>query len=68
MSEKTIAERIEEATGTASSISADGMSQSSRSIDELIKADKHLAQKEAATAKPARMGLRMGVFRSPEHF
>jgi hypothetical protein len=44
------------------------MSTSSRNINELIAADKYLEQKEAATAKPARMGMRMGVFRSPGHF
>jgi hypothetical protein len=68
MSEKTVLEKIEDATGEASSISVDGMSQSSRSIHELIAADKYIQQKEAATAKPSRMGFRMGVFRSPEHF
>ncbi len=68
MSEKTIDQKIKEATGTASSQSVDGMSQSNRSIHELIAADKYLEQKGAAANKPARMGFRMGVFRSPEHF
>jgi len=68
MSELTPAEQIEEATGTAQSMSIDGMSKSSRSIPDLIAADKHLAARDAASARPARMGIRMGVLRAPEHF
>ena len=68
MSENTVQEKIEEATGTASSISVDGISKSNRSIPELIAADKYIKQQEAATARPARMGFRMGVFRAPEHY
>jgi hypothetical protein len=63
-----IKDTIKQATTEASSVSVDGMSTSSRNINELIAADKYLEQKEAATAKPARMGMRMGVFRSPGHF
>jgi hypothetical protein len=63
-----IKDTIKQATTEASSVSVDGMSTSSRNINELIEADKYLEQKEAATAKPARMGFRMGVFRSPGHF
>jgi hypothetical protein len=64
----TIKQKISDATDTAASVSVDGMSQSNRSIRELIEADKYLKQQEAATEKPARMGFRMGVFRSPGHF
>jgi hypothetical protein len=63
-----IKDTIKQATTEASSVSVDGMSQSSRNINELIAADKYLEQKEAAATKPARMGFRMGVFRSPGHF
>jgi hypothetical protein len=64
----TTSDKIKQATSEASSVSVDGMSQSNRSIHELIEADKYLEQKEAAATKPARMGFRMGVFRSPGHF
>jgi hypothetical protein len=64
----TIKQKISDATSEASSVSVDGMSQSNRSIHELIEADKYIEQKEAAAAKPKRMGFRMGVFRSPGHF
>ena len=67
MSEKTVAEKIEDALDTAQSLSIGGMSQSSRSIQDMIAADKHLARAAAAAARPARMGFRMGVFRAPEH-
>jgi len=64
----TIKQKIKDATDEAASTSVEGMSVSQRNIRELIEADKYLEQKEAATAKPARMGFRMGVFRAPEHF
>jgi hypothetical protein len=68
MSDNTIEEKIEEATATPASMSVDGMSKSSRSIPDLIAADKYLKQQEAVVARPARMGFRMGVFRAPEHY
>jgi len=68
MSETTVKEKIREATGESQSTSVDGMSVSQRRISELIEADKYLAETEAATNHPARMGLRMGVLRAPGHF
>jgi hypothetical protein len=68
MSETTVKEKIREATGESQSTSVDGMSVSQRRISELIEADKYLAETEAATGKPKRMGLRMGVLRAPGHF
>ncbi len=65
---EAIQQKITDATATSASISVDGMSKSNRSIPDLIAADKYLAQQQAVTAKPARMGFRMGVLRSPEHF
>jgi hypothetical protein len=66
MSENTaIQTEIEKAVTTAQSVSVDGISKSSRSISELIAADKHVANKEAR--RSANMGLRFGVFTPPGH-
>jgi hypothetical protein len=66
--ESTLETLIETEAAEAQSQTADGMSVTRRSIKDLIEADKYLKQQEAATNKPARMGLRMGVFRAPEHY
>jgi len=66
MAENTaIQTEIEKAVTTAQSVSVDGISKSSRSISELIAADKHLANKEAR--RSANMGLRFGRFEPPGH-
>lgn len=58
--------RIEELASTAKSISVAGMSQTEVNIDDVIKADKHLARKKAATA--GGLGIRMGVMRAPGQY
>jgi hypothetical protein len=66
MAENTaIQTEIENAVTTAQSVSIDGMSTSSRSISELIAADKHIANKEAR--RSANLGLRFGIFTPPGH-
>jgi Ni,Fe-hydrogenase III small subunit len=66
MAENTaIQTEIENAVTTPQSVSIDGVSKSSRTIAELIAADKHVANKEAR--RSANMGLRFGVFTPPGH-
>lgn len=55
--------RIENALDQASSVSVDGMSVSNRSVDEIIKADKHLARKKASG-----MGFRVGKMQAPGQY
>ena len=58
---------IEEEASAPESVSSDVGSKTNRPLDDLIEADKYLASKEAAESNPARMGFRLGVFRSPGH-
>lgn len=63
-SETTAADTaIEQALTTAQSISIDGMSKSSRSVTELIAADKHLKRKQSSG-----FGFRVAVMRAPGHY
>jgi ribosome maturation protein Sdo1 len=55
--------RIENALDQASSVSVDGMSVSNRSVDEIIKADKHLARKRSSG-----FGLRIAQQRAPGQY
>jgi hypothetical protein len=55
--------RIETALDEAASVTVDGMSVSNRSIDEIIKADKHLARK-----KSNGFGFRIAQQRAPGQY
>ena len=55
-----IEDAIRDAVNEPASASEDGQSATARSIDELIKADKYLAQKAASAKK--KTGIRFGRF------
>jgi len=64
----TRAQKIEDMLDDPQSVSSDAGNVNNRSIPDAITLDKYLTQKESITAKPKRMGFRMGVFRAPEHY
>ncbi len=65
---KTRVEKLDEMLDEPQSVSSDAGNVNNRSIPDAIALDKYLTQKESITAKPKRMGIRMGRFRAPEHY
>jgi len=63
-----LSDKIEELADKPRNVSSDAGSVGQHSLQDLIAADKYLAQKTSATANPKRMGIRMGVLRAPEHY
>jgi hypothetical protein len=63
---KSSQEIIDELLNKPKSVSSDAGSVTRVSVHDVIAADKHAAKKAAPAG--SRLGLRMGVFRAPEHF
>jgi hypothetical protein len=59
---------LEEMLDNPESVTSDAGSISNRNIKDAIALDKYLTAKEAVTAAPAYMGLRLGRFTAPEHY
>ena len=68
MADKTIAEIITEDAAKNASMSIDGISKTKHSLPDLIAADEYLKKATAAGSHNASTGIRLGVFRGPEHF
>lgn len=64
----TRAEQLEEMLDDPDSVSSDAGSVNNRSIPDAIELDKHLTGKDAVSNKAKYMGIRMGIFRAPEHY
>jgi hypothetical protein len=62
-----ITTKIEEQLDKPKNISMGDMSISNHSISDMIAADKYISKKQA-TATTETLGIRIGKFKSPEHF
>lgn len=60
--------KLEDMLDDPQAASSDAGSVTNRSIPDAIALDKYMSGKTAAAAGTKYMGLRMGVFRAPEHY